>query len=282
MATPSSRLALLRPSRAFLDVREIDGEALSPEIVWQVKKAGAAAIERILAAVGKKHTPLELDREALRIEIGEAYLERRFGFDATHGSTARGRLKRLRRWQRAAERLAAQIKADMHADIMIQQTLDRAYSSGSPPPASPAPFSESPLPLSTPRKPPKVVGFLEELQLAIRVVEHRVKSVADKWERGHERDPSLKGRRPTEEDWLAGVELPLVFERHFLHRAGRSRAKSGSGPPTGPMVDFISAAMRELGFKYTKESIARAYTRREPLRKERRRDDTLAIYSRQI
>jgi hypothetical protein len=259
------------PDIAFLnlDLAGLDGVAPSPEVVWRVKKAGAEAIERILTAVGKK--PPGLDREALRADIGQAYVSRRNGFDLFRGSEASGRLKRLRDMRGALKKAATLMKADRRADAMIQWALKRDW-------PVPKPFS----PLLGPSEPQAVLPFLERLQVAIAEIEKQQKSIAEKYRNAHKRDPNLKGRRLTEQEWLAGVELPLVFERHFRLRAGRSRGKSGSGPPTGPMVEFISATMKELGFKYTKESIARAYNRRAPLRTERRHDDVLQRFLRQI
>jgi len=38
---------------------------------------------------------------------------------------------------------------------------------------------------------------------------------------------TLNGRPPSELEWLAGLSLPLVYERHFSARAGRSRNARG-------------------------------------------------------
>ena len=86
----------------------------------------------------------------------------------------------------------------------------------------------------------------------------------------------LNSRRPSELEWLAGVLLPLVYERHFLRRAGRSQ--SAEGEPGGPTVRFVEAVLKELGLKnFKRASIVRAFTRLTPQRDEeraRRRGET--------
>jgi hypothetical protein len=240
-----------------LDLAETEGLTPSPELVWRVKKAGAAAIERILTAVGKNHVLPGLDREALRVEIGHAYFERRRAFDPFRSSGARERLKRLRSMHKAAKKLRKLIDADSYIEAAIDYYVKKRW----PSPANP--FDHS-LPLA----PPPAIRFLEQLELAIADCEQRDARKAEKW-RNAKRDPRLDKRRPTEKDILAGVLLPLLFERNFLRHAGRSRGKSG--PPSGPMVRFISAVMQELGLPYSDEAIVRAYTRRAPLRAQRRR-----------
>jgi hypothetical protein len=65
----------------------------------------------------------------------------------------------------------------------------------------------------------------------------------------------------TTAEWLAGVELPCVYEEF-----------SGCGLPEGypvppKMVAFVESAMRELGFRYSASSIGRAI---RSLREKRR------------
>jgi hypothetical protein len=74
-----------------------DDMAPSDPLVQAVTVAGPQAVDRILEAVGKQHIPPNLDREALRIDIGRAYYSRDHAFDLCQGSEARERLKRLRR-----------------------------------------------------------------------------------------------------------------------------------------------------------------------------------------
>jgi hypothetical protein len=247
-----------------------DDIAPSDPLVQAVTVAGLQAVDRILEAVGKQHIPPNLDREALRIDIGRAYYSRDHAFDLCQGSEARERLDRLRRMHKAANELATLIEADDLARASINFGLERLW--------RPIlnPFGSSSLPL----KLPPIVAFLEHLQRAIAQAEQLEQSKAKKWKTGHKRDPILRGRRPTGPEMLAGVYLPLIFEMHFLQRAARSRDKGGK--PSGPMVRFIRATMRELGLQYSDESIVRAYSLRAPLRKEERRGNILPSISRQI
>jgi hypothetical protein len=79
------------------------------------------------------------------------------------------------------------------------------------------------------------------------------------------------GRRPSELEWLAGVLLPLVYERHFLRPARRSQGAEGE--PGGPTVRFVEAVLKELEVQnFKRASIVRAFTRLTPKRdKERKR-----------
>ena len=73
-------------------------------------------------------------------------------------------------------------------------------------------------------------------------------------------------RIPSANDWLAGVELPLIFEDFFYRKAGRSRVND---KPGGPAVRFIAAVMREIDSPLVEETIVRAMTRFSELRKRR-------------
>ena len=73
---------------------------------------------------------------------------------------------------------------------------------------------------------------------------------------------------PNAKEWLAGVELPCVFEEHFHRKPGRSRNKDGEAD--GPCVRFIATTMLELGKQYSAESIPRVMTRLRALRDRRR------------
>jgi hypothetical protein len=62
-------------------------------------------------------------------------------------------------------------------------------------------------------------------------------------------------------DWLVGVHLATIYERHFGQPAGRSRMDDGQ--VGGPYVRFVQATLRELGIlnrgnPYRPETIARA------------------------
>jgi hypothetical protein len=112
--------------------------------------------------------------------------------------------------------------------------------------------------------PRPIILLLFELQS----LRERLSWLAREWQGKMDLPYSLKGRRPRELEWLAGVALPLVYERHFLHRAGRSR--NAAGEVSGPTIRFIQATLNEVGILYSEESIARAFSRLTALRNERR------------
>ena len=64
---------------------------------------------------------------------------------------------------------------------------------------------------------------------------------------------------PTANEWLAGAELPCVFEEHFHRKPGGSRNKTYK-KGGGPCVRFIEATMHELGVRYSPASILRTMT----------------------
>jgi hypothetical protein len=74
-------------------------------------------------------------------------------------------------------------------------------------------------------------------------------------------------RIPSAGEWLAGVELPLIFEEYFDRPAGRARTV---GKPGGPTVRFVKAVMVEIGNSVAAETIVRAMTRLRDLRERRR------------
>ena len=73
-------------------------------------------------------------------------------------------------------------------------------------------------------------------------------------------------RIPSRREWLAGVELPNIFEEFFGRKAGRSR---NAGAPSGPTVRFIFAVMSEIDHPLKSETIVRAMTMYSHLRKGR-------------
>jgi hypothetical protein len=250
------------PGYAFLKLND----PRAPELTERVKSDSAQAIDRILKAVGKEHVPYDLDRQALCRDIADAYSARDHEFDLLGGSESRQRLEALRRMRDLSKKLIALLKADVGLDGMIGAVLARA---GIIMPGYPM------------SRPLTLVTFLEQLHRAAGEIEEIQGRINKKWRGGHKHDPSLRGRRLNEKEWLAGVMLPLLFEMHFLKRAGRSRDKAGR--PSGPMISFIAATMHELGLRYSPESIAKAYSLRAPLRKERGRgDDVLTQIRRQV
>jgi hypothetical protein len=184
-----------------------------------------AAIARIVEAVGKS-----IDDEAqLATDIFEACITTRLKLDLSEGSKAAQRLQKVQSIRREVERQTALISADTYLSKAI----------GDPAGVKP------------------LVNILE-LRDALRGLEIQLSVLAKRWRSKTDLPPELKGRRPSGPEWLAGVALPLVYERHFLSPAGRSR--NARGEPGGPTVRFVDATLKELGIRYSPESIVRAFT----------------------
>ena len=194
-----------------------------------------AAITRILKAVGKSTD----DEVQLAIDIFEAYVATPSKLDLQEGSKAAQRLQKVKGIRQAVEKQAALISADPY----LSKAIGKAEGI----------------------KPPPIL----ELHIELLTLETQLSSLADKWRRKADLPPELKGRRPSEPEWLAGVALPLVYERHFLSPAGRSR--NAKGEPGGPTVKFVEATLNELSIPYSRESIVRAFTRLGRLRDEERK-----------
>ena len=194
----------------------------------------ATVIGRILKAVGKSPNK-EVD---LATSIYHACVEARAALDPHEGSKASNRLRKVKRILRAIQKQVDFVSADAY----LSQNIKDAYGIA----------------------PKPIILLLFEL----RSLGENLSWLAKRWREKTDLPPSLKDRRPSELEWLAGVALPLVYERYFRRRAGRSR--NAAGEVGGPAVRFIEATLKELGVEYSPELIARAFTRLTTLRNDRR------------
>jgi hypothetical protein len=69
--------------------------------------------------------------------------------------------------------------------------------------------------------------------------------------------PSLKLKPQPPNEFFFGVQLPLVFEKHFKREAKYSRPSDG-GPPGGPFIRFAAAVASALDIKVSYETVAKA------------------------
>lgn len=195
----------------------------------------AAAIDRIVQAVGRSpQNPIKLADD-----IFDACIALPSQLDPLEGRKIASRLKKVRRILSGIKKYAALINSDPH----ISATINKSRGV----------------------QPSGARQFLFELEALESVLVGQDKQV-----RHGKADLSatLNGRPPSELEWLAGLSLPLVYERHFSARAGRSR--NARGEVGGPTVRFIQATLKELGIAYASELIARAFTRLSALRDEHR------------
>jgi hypothetical protein len=208
---------------------------------WLAPKR-TAAIARILKAVGEVPT---IDEIRLAADLFEAYIRAVVVLDPLEISRAKSRLKKLQLIIKATKKLNTQVASD----FFISATIDKIDT----------PFGTPPL---------------KRLLLDADILKNELTRFANQWQH-HKAELSrdMKGRRPSVFEWLAGVSLPLVYERHFLRSAGRSR--NAKSEPSGPMVRFIEATLRELGLPRKRESAVRAFSRLQRQRdEERKREGT--------
>ena len=251
-----------KPRYSFLGT--LPDHPRNTELVKLATKADADAIDRILEAVRK--IPPGLDRKALCADISDAYYLR--GHTLYGGSTAQKERDHLRRIRKTTEKLLKLLKADDAINAGIVGRLKKL----TPDWEKVAP----PMGLPVAQRP---IDYLSRMVSATADVECAADYMTKEWRTAHKRDPVFRGRRPTENEYLAGVSLPLVFEWHFRERAGRSRSEDSK--PSGPMVRFINATMQELGLPFSDESIVRAFSLRAPLRQEARKGDVVPFFLRQ-
>ena len=186
------------------------------------------SLDEIIKAVGKKFVPADLDRSELRRAIDES--EKHAEIISVHrrGTRARKLLKQLKQVRKTTDQLALLLDAKNDASDLIQKLCGEW--------------------------PKDMVGRL------IAHVEALEQGLSDG-------KPSQWGN-PTANEWLAGAELPCVFEEHFHRKPGGSRNKTRK-QGGGPCVRFIEATMREWGKPYEPASILRAMTRLRALQTRR-------------
>jgi hypothetical protein len=196
-----------------------------------------AAITRIRKAVGEGPTINEI---RLATDIYEAFIRAIAVLDPLEISKSKGRLKILQRITKATEQLDKLVALD----FFISATINKVDT----------PFNIPPI---------------KRVLLDADILENELTRLANQWQH-HKADLSrdMKDRRPSLFEWLAGASLPLVYERHFLRRAARSR--NAKSEPSGPMVRFIEATLKELGLPRKRESIVRAFSRLQCQRDEER------------
>jgi hypothetical protein len=189
-----------------------------------------AAISHILEAVRNPNSAINLRTSEIDLatDIYMAFIETDAVLDPS-SSQASNRLKKVKRVLKGVQKQVTFVSTDAY---LRQRIIVN--------------FGIAPRP---------IFQLLFELQS----LENELSRLAKQWRFKVGLPPSLKGRRPSELEWLAGVLLPLVYERNFLHHAGRSR--SASGAPGGPTVRFIRATLKEVGISYSDESIIRAMSR---------------------
>jgi hypothetical protein len=235
---PAGELAVLR-----------DGNRTHAAIIagWSMTEKGlnqnsldASAVERILAAVGKKFIPPDLDQLKLLMDLESCLATYRSAVQRRSDKPTKDRIDRLKSIQTAAEQFEEQLQPDSifdHSDSHSEceylhdnvKDLIRRLAS-------------------------EIEDLTFELQWGTdwreEIRQHVApRALADRW----------KARSPFE--WIAGDYLPEVFSAHFGKKATFHRRK---GVPESPVLRFIERALIELGITrksgrpYSRGSIAKA------------------------
>jgi hypothetical protein len=188
------------------------------------------ALDRILAALGATFVPADFNRNALLTAIEQAMAAQKIIDRSRKGPRARGIAKIMNRIRVEAKALTALLQENDDVLDLIRK---------------------------------EVPSVLEDVD-RLRVVAEVLKQTHSK---PSEAALALYGRIPSSSEWLAGVELPLIYEDCFHRKAGRSRT---GGKPGGPTVRFVAAVMLEVGLPLAADTIIRAMTRFADLRERRR------------
>jgi hypothetical protein len=188
------------------------------------------AIDRILAAVGRKFVSTDLDRPAMRDAIEKAWATKRKIDEYRPGPRARECSKQLAGIYEAAAALLSLLTTDNDASEWVTK-------------------------------------IYPEAALSVRRLVVVVDSIKGKLDESAKETTANYARVPTAAEWFAGVELPCIYQECFDRKAAVSR---NAGKPDGPCVRFVKAVLAEMKLPFADESIARAMTRFAELRERRR------------
>jgi hypothetical protein len=184
----------------------------------------AQALDRILAKVGQRFVPANLDRVALQRGIERAVKEKEIFDRVRPGARSRAIRSDAKSTREALESLHRLLSKNSDLDELMTQS-------------EPSIFDD-------------IVRWIATAYF----IEQRLNLSEDIRKRYR--------RFPTPSEWVAGIELPLIFEEFFHRTEARSRS--------GPTVRFVSAIMAEIGTPFAEASIIRAMTRLTEARNARR------------
>ena len=199
------------------------------------------AVERILAKVGERHTPSDLDKHRLANALGNCLLWHHHLIETFTDKSARARIRRLTSIIKAAKRLEKELSPD---DIWnpSQDCESHYLRSG-------------------------INCFLGTLSSEIDDLQWNIEWGPD-W-----REAIRAGRLPliswaeywrsrSPFEWLAGYNLPSLFRKHFA-LPSKFHRRAADNEPDAPVIRFIEQALMEFkvtkrGKKYARDSIAKA------------------------
>jgi hypothetical protein len=201
----------------------------------------ASAVERILAAVGEKFIPPDLDKQKLVTDLASCLATYSSAVQRRSDKPTKDRIHRLKSIQKAAKRFEGQLMPDD-----VWDWNDR--------------YSECEL-------------LQSEVEYLIKRLDSEIEDLTWELEWGPWRDfreairrnlsardlaNRWKVRSPFE--WVAGHYLPELLRTHF---GIKPRFHRRNNVPDGPAIRFIERALVELGITnrkrpYSRESIAKA------------------------
>jgi hypothetical protein len=201
----------------------------------------ASAVERILAAVGEKFIPPELDKQNLATDLASCFKQYSYAVERRSEKRTKDRIRRLKSIQKPATQLVRQLVQDSIWD------WSDTYSE--------CEYLQTEVQMLINRLGSEIENLTFELNWgpnwreAIRL-NVSPRALADSW----------KARSPFE--WMAGHYLPDLFRTHFGTKPTFHRRK---GVPDSPAIRFIEGSLAELritksGRPYSRESIAKALT----------------------
>jgi hypothetical protein len=216
------------------------------------KSLDPTAVERIVAAVGEKFVPADLDKLKLAEDLATCFTVYCSAVQRRSDKPIKDRIRRLNSIQKAAKRFERQLAPDD-----IWDWKDR-YSE--------CEYIDD-----------HVKNLIHRLDLEIADLQFELEWGPD-WHEAIRLNVSAKTlkdrwRAHSPSEWIAGHYLPEVFRTHFGTTVTFHRRK---GVPDSPAIRFIGQALIELqitksGRLYSRESIAKAISDVRTLRTRRRR-----------
>ena len=201
----------------------------------------ATAVERILAAVGAKFIPADLDKQKLATDLASCFTVHSSAVQRRSDKPTKDRIHRLKSIQKAAKRFEGQLMPDD-----VWDWSDR--------------YSESEL-------------LQSEVEYLIKRLDSEIEDLTWELEWGpwpdvreairrnlNPRDLANRWKVRSPFEWVAGHYLPELLRTHFGIKPTFHRRND---VPDGPAIRFIERALVELGITnrkrpYSRESIAKA------------------------
>jgi hypothetical protein len=268
---PRRQLAVARAHARYKDFRPVLGDKDFRPSAWPKDAPPPHPLNdegtrRILAKVGRRFVPDEMERRALRDDLRKCYLDWCSFTQLSSDKIARRRVQRLETIAKRAEAVLESLDDDGSIGTWARQEVAMTFplSEGAPVRKT----AEFRTDHGQPDTAPSFNGFLDGLRRLAEAARYKAEYFPDFALYQLPRSPV---------DFIIANALSLIYERHFKRRAGRSR-RSGGSDASGPFIRFAVASLWELGIAnknkpYAPETVARALTdvRSGRIRRRRRK-----------